>query len=174
LLLLYIGTMQFQIQTQRHFARKLNIHYECKHFFSYGLTLFESWNLCSLEAWGFGSPLLLNLWLKFIKFFEDQEIQFPIAFCPILLDLLYEHKVGCKYLNVQIFVCYLVNWDCIKWTPIDEKYIKVILVLSYYRVICLLIIWSFYSQNSKTIVISHFTKFTRLVQNLFTLKPLIS
>jgi hypothetical protein len=106
-------------------------------------------------TWGMGIwfSFVINSLIKIHQFFKDQEIQFPIAFCPTLLDLLYEHRVGCKYLDVQIFVCYLVNWDCIKWPPRDEKDFKVILVLSYYKVICLLIIQSFYSQNFKTIVI---------------------
>jgi hypothetical protein len=79
---------------------------------------------------------------------RDQEIQFPIALCPTLYGW-----VGCTYyLVIQISICYSSNWGCAKWTLKDERDLKAIAFLSYYKYFCLLIVWLSYSQNQETSV----------------------
>jgi len=59
---------------------------------------------------GIWLSFVINSLIKIHQFFKDQKIQFPIAFFPILLDLLYEHRVCCKYLDVQIlYVIWLIE-----------------------------------------------------------------
>jgi hypothetical protein len=71
------------------------------------------------------------------------------------MDQLYlslENYVHPWHLNIQILICcFKIIEVTFKWTPRDIGDMKAFF-LFYYRYICLLILWFFYSQNLETIV----------------------
>jgi hypothetical protein len=54
--------------------------------------------------------------------------------------------------DIQFPICYSSNWGCAKWSLRDEGDLRAIAFLSYYKYICLLIVWLSYSQNQETSV----------------------
>jgi hypothetical protein len=70
--------MQRQIQTWKHFTRKLNIYYEKK---------FMNYYFLGLE--NHVPPKhgdLIFLCYSILKYYKDQNIQLLVVLCPILLD----------------------------------------------------------------------------------------